>query len=374
MESSTTPTVDQISCMEFSGNITPNAWFDRLKMPSGSTDLVSIVLLGEIVYWYRQQEVRDEATGRTICFKKRFDADKLQRSARSLADKFGLSIKQVRESLSRLEKGGYITKELRTITTNSGMVLPNMLFIEPIPAAIEQLNVPPRREGGLSLDGRRSIPAGDGVYPSGGGYLSPQVQTITETTTKNTTKTSTREEQFRSPSYLINLPISDIEEFRVKFDISEIGITSTAESAYDWYMSNTRRNHRENWKSVLRNWLRSDTEKIRDRHGSNADGHSDAIDASEIEEIVDYVTKAEGLKPFASKDRQCKAAKQILQAGYTVNEAKQAIKRMAEDSYWRDKTFDTLALARHITRYSKDQTEGFIDLDAIRAEREARNG
>ncbi len=176
MESSTTPTVDQISCMEFSGNITPNAWFDRLKMPSGSTDLVSIVLLGEIVYWYRQQEVRDEATGRTICFKKRFDADKLQRSARSLADKFGLSIKQVRESLSRLEKGGYITKELRTITTNSGMVLPNMLFIEPIPAAIEQLNVPPRREGGLSLDGRRSIHAGDGVYPSGGGYLSPQVQ------------------------------------------------------------------------------------------------------------------------------------------------------------------------------------------------------
>jgi phage replication O-like protein O len=90
-------------------------------------------------------------------------------------------------------------------------------------------------------------------------------------------------------------------------------------------------------------------------------------------ELVNHVTQTQGLKPFPSKERQFQAAKRILASGYSLDEAKEAIERMAADPYWQDRTFDVPALARNITRYSKPTSAPiFIDLDALREERERR--
>lgn len=98
-------------------------------------------------------------------------------------------------------------------------------------------------------------------------------------------------------------------------------------------------------------------------------------EASPLFELVDHVAKAQGIKPFPSKQRQFQAAKQILAAGYTLEEAKVAAERMHADPYWRSRTFDVPALARHINRYAVEREEPFtIDLNALRAQRGANDG
>ncbi len=73
-------------------------------------------------------------------------------------------------------------------------------------------------------------------------------------------------------------------------------------------------------------------------------------------ELVEYVRSIQELKAWASKPRQFQAAKQILSAGYSLEEAKTAADRMHDDPFWRSKTFDLQHLSRHIQRYSREQT------------------
>jgi len=78
---------------------------------------------------------------------------------------------------------------------------------------------------------------------------------------------------------------------------------------------------------------------------------------SPLFELVNHTAEIQGLKPFPSKERQFQAAKQILSAGYTLEEAKQAADRMYADPYWHDKSFDLPSLARNMHRYgSKTKT------------------
>lgn len=135
----TTPVVDAISRIHFSGNILPHTWFQKIRLPGGHPDSIACILLSEIVYWYRSKEVADEESGRLIGWHKRFRADKLQRSSQAFATKFGYTKRQVIDALNRLEEGGYITKELRTIKTDDGTTMANVCFIEPVVAKIEAI-------------------------------------------------------------------------------------------------------------------------------------------------------------------------------------------------------------------------------------------
>lgn len=73
-----------------------------------------------------------------------------------------------------------------------------------------------------------------------------------------------------------------------------------------------------------------------------------------IHSLVEYVRTLQGLKGFASKEPQYAAAKRIFKAGYSLDDARRAAERMFDDSYWASQTFDLIVLARHITRYSKE--------------------
>ena len=136
-----TETVEEISKINFSGNIIPQNWFKFIKFPSGKPDLLGVMILSEVIYWYRASEVRDEATGQMVGQERKFKADKLQRNYQSFADQFGVSKRQVQEAIRRLKEAGIITIELRTITLDSGMVLNNVPYIEPVvPKIIEITN------------------------------------------------------------------------------------------------------------------------------------------------------------------------------------------------------------------------------------------
>ena len=95
MTSATTPEVDAIGALPFTGNLIPHAWYTALTFPSGKPDLVAITLLADIVYWYRPVVERDPATGQVLRQRKKFKADMLQRSYQAFADQFGFTKRQV---------------------------------------------------------------------------------------------------------------------------------------------------------------------------------------------------------------------------------------------------------------------------------------
>ncbi|WP_404427278.1 DnaD domain protein [Ureibacillus chungkukjangi] len=121
--------VDAIGQMHLEGNIIPHTWFENIKFDSGKPDLVGIIILSEIIYWYRPVYTKDEPTGQFTGVKKRFKADLLQRSYESFSEQFGITKRQASDAIIRLEKIGLIQRHFRTITANNTK-LSNVLFIE----------------------------------------------------------------------------------------------------------------------------------------------------------------------------------------------------------------------------------------------------
>jgi hypothetical protein len=77
-------------------------------------------------------------------------------------------------------------------------------------------------------------------------------------------------------------------------------------------------------------------------------------------ELVEHVRSIQDLKPFPSIPIQCRAAKQILAAGYTLEEAKAAADRMQADNYWHTKGWDLNTFSRNIQRYARDTAPKLI--------------
>lgn len=123
------PTVEAVGKMNFSGNIIPNSWFRTLCDKSGHPYMNAIVILADIRYWYTPTEIRDEESGRTIGFRKKFKADALQRSRNKFSEQFGLSLKQVDAALDYLQECGIIKKEVRNDVSFNGRKVGNTMYI-----------------------------------------------------------------------------------------------------------------------------------------------------------------------------------------------------------------------------------------------------
>lgn len=181
------PIVDEIGKINFEGTVIPHNWFNTIKFNSGKPDVVAIVLLSEIVYWYRPTIVKDEMTGRIKEVRKRFKADLLQRSYESFAEQFGFTKRQVKDALKRLEDAGLIAKEFRTIRVD-GKVLANVLFIRLNPQKVLEITY---GQGGVTLERQGYDVETSGVLRSNVRGMTLERQANTETTTKNTTEITT---------------------------------------------------------------------------------------------------------------------------------------------------------------------------------------
>ena len=109
MEYDLTSEVKVIGSLNFEGNIIPIEWFNHIKLTNNKPDLISIIILSDILYWYRPTTLRDESSGRISGYKKKFKSDLLQKSYQDLEELFGLSRDQIKDSLQRLEKQGLMS-------------------------------------------------------------------------------------------------------------------------------------------------------------------------------------------------------------------------------------------------------------------------
>ena len=176
--------VDKVGMINLEGNIIPHAWYQHFKMPNGKPDLNSMIILSEIVYWYRPTTLRDETSGKVIGIKKRFKADLLQRSYDSFAEQFGLTKRQVKESIDRLCVHGVIWREFRTLKAD--IVLNNVLYIGINPKLLCDVSFV------QASTTKRNTLLRSNVPPSNDKTSNPPTldsETNTENTTENTTDT-----------------------------------------------------------------------------------------------------------------------------------------------------------------------------------------
>ena len=188
--SSGNPIVDQLGKIELTGNIIPEAWYKTIVNNKNHVNCMAMLILADIVYWYKPVEIRDES-GLHVRYAKRFkDKDYLQRSYEQLCDKFNISKKQARDCIVMLEELGVIKRHLRTINTPSGKT-PNVLYIELIPSRLCELTFPDNNNNGSSSDDSECVDTSLQICRDLPTKKETHVSEKVDTNTENTTEIST---------------------------------------------------------------------------------------------------------------------------------------------------------------------------------------
>jgi hypothetical protein len=132
--------VDLIGQINFHGDgvFTPNNWYHNIRRDNGKTYIEAVVLLGDIVSWYLPIYERDEVTGKTVSVRKKFKADKLQRTYESFAEHYGMTKDQARNALRKLSDMNLIDLDFRTVDTGS-QKLGNVLFVGVNPDRVREI-------------------------------------------------------------------------------------------------------------------------------------------------------------------------------------------------------------------------------------------
>ena len=295
MKGSGNEIVDMVGRISITGNIIPQIWYKTITHPSGKPYLEAIVILSDIVYWYRPTEVRDERTGEVIAYRKRFKAD--------LAQQFGISKREATNAVVALEKIGVVRRHLRTIDVN-GTKTANVLFLELVPKVLLALTcgeVTPLTFKSDTSHFQKGDLSRSEVTP-----LTFKSETNTENTTENTTETSTRDratapakaapEKKGTYGCYGNVKLSDTDLSKLK-----------AEFPADWqeridrlstYMDSSGKSYK-NHLATIRNWARRDAERgMTPKTQMQAQSTAPARPEMSIDDImekhgVDYMTAME---------------------------------------------------------------------------------
>lgn len=152
--------VNQMIGLDITGNIVPLEWFKHLKHENGKPHSLAVLVLADIVYWYRPIEERDEATGAHVAYRKKFAGDQLQRSYSALADQYGYTKDQVRDALSCLRALDLISLDFRTVTKN-GQLMNNVMYIGLNVKRLREITYPPLSDlNGIGVSGLNGTPIG----------------------------------------------------------------------------------------------------------------------------------------------------------------------------------------------------------------------
>ena len=305
MKGSGNEIVDMVGRISITGNIIPQIWYKTITHPSGKPYLEAIVILSDIVYWYRPTEVRDERTGEVIAYRKQFKADLLQRSYADLAQQFGISKREATNAVVALEKIGVVRRHLRTIDVN-GTKMANVLFLELVPKALLALTCGEVTPITFKSD-TSHVQKGD-LSRSEVTPLTFKSETNTENTTENTTETSTRDratvtapakaapEKKGTYGCYGNVKLSDTDLSKLK-----------AEFPADWqeridrlstYMDSSGKSYK-NHLATIRTWARRDAERgMTPKAQVQAQSTAPARPEMSIDDImekhgVDYMTAME---------------------------------------------------------------------------------
>lgn len=188
--------VDQMEQITIVGDaICPN-WYKWIVRTTNSgkeiPDLLAIIILSNICYWYKPTIIREERTDCIIDKKKKFTFDYLQKQYSDYAEMYGQPKSAVKTSMDTLEALGLIKRHFRDYHLDNGTILNNRMYIEIIPDRIKEItfNDPPTKFS-------YTLPQNNKVDSSRMQPESPSKnRAYTENTTKITTKNTTTTDSF----------------------------------------------------------------------------------------------------------------------------------------------------------------------------------
>ena len=140
--------VDQMIGVDITGNIIPPVWFATVLRPKTQKPyFLAILLLSDIVYWFRPIEYRDEATGKTCGYKSKLRGRYLTKTYNSYAEYFGVSKREVKAALDYLADGlGVITRAFELVAgnpeSNEAKVYTGRIFIDLNVEKLKELTFP----------------------------------------------------------------------------------------------------------------------------------------------------------------------------------------------------------------------------------------
>jgi hypothetical protein len=129
--------VEAVGQLNLVGNIVPHTWYthpafrDKTADGQGKTSLHAIILMADILYWYRPTIVRDQNSSAIVEVRQKFEADRMHKNYAEWGAQFGLTRDQVARALKLLHDNGLIVREVRTAELN-GRTLGGLVFIEPV--------------------------------------------------------------------------------------------------------------------------------------------------------------------------------------------------------------------------------------------------
>lgn len=123
------PSVDAMASICIRGNIVSQEWFRHILRDNGKPYLLAIMLLSDIVYWFRPTEIRDEGSSCTVAWRKKFKGDTLVKSYQGYADQFGESKRSIKAALAALEHLGVISKVLETTSRDDKALYSGNFYI-----------------------------------------------------------------------------------------------------------------------------------------------------------------------------------------------------------------------------------------------------
>ncbi|MDO4274878.1 MAG: DUF6017 domain-containing protein [Eubacteriales bacterium] len=206
------PAVDKMSRLHISGNIIPVTWYKTIRKDTGKPNLNAIIILADVVYWYRAVEVRDELTGQLIGLKKKFHSDLLQRSYQQISDQFGISKRDATNAVVELEKIGVIRRVFRTLEIG-GQLVPNVLFLELNVEILEQLTFLEQDAGSGRLQEKsRYPPEMKGVSPKWGRGITEISETVSPQSVRGTTQIRETNTETTNKEYDTQSPIISFQE------------------------------------------------------------------------------------------------------------------------------------------------------------------
>lgn len=140
--------VATITQLHFEGNVIPHSWFQEIRKPrkmrgkdqhTSDPDILGILIIADIIYWYRATTTIDEKTSRVTGHRQKFRGDMLQKSYWSYAEQFGVSKWIIKQAIDRLD-GHLLRRVIKPVVrTEEGEILSNVMYLEPIPGRIREI-------------------------------------------------------------------------------------------------------------------------------------------------------------------------------------------------------------------------------------------
>lgn len=132
--------VEQYGFLHISGDVVPPEFFQAIKFDSGKPDLLSVLILSNLLYWYRPVKPRDERTDRATAWRQKFQGEMLSRTYQEWADIYGATERQARDACHRLQARGLIVISCKPCPTGG-----TTTYFAPVFQAVRSLLQPPSR-------------------------------------------------------------------------------------------------------------------------------------------------------------------------------------------------------------------------------------